>query len=278
MLGDSVMNNIKKLLVTLIMTVLICSGFSTTAFAESTEDKTGNTSTDNSSLTTATDTTVTSETATAGLLTGDGFLVDEQGHLYVDASLLSEAGTDDINLIDNNEDTQIEDTQETDTDDNQQEDSESVEKPAYSKSELRYLSCLIYAEAGNQSYSAMLGVANVVLNRAKSDVFWHVKTVKDVIYDHKWSVQFAVTIKNSKGISPLDKALKAYDSGKFSGGNPEAEKRAMNKAIKAAKAALNGKNNIGSYLCFSNKGYKSYVKRHFTKYEIIDDLIFFRAE
>ncbi|MDD3173840.1 MAG: cell wall hydrolase, partial [Herbinix sp.] len=102
---------------------------------------------------------------------------------------------------------------------------------------------------------------------------------KEVIYDHKWSVQFSVTIKNSKtGVSALDKALKSYDTGKFTGSNLTAEKKAMNKSIKAAKAALEGKNNIGSYLCFSNKSLASYVKKHYSNYKIIGDTIFYRAE
>ena len=71
------------------------------------------------------------------------------------------------------------------------------------------LACLVYAEAGNQSYEGMLAVANVVLNRVKSDAYWHVDTIKEVIYDKKWAVQFAVTVKNKKGVSSSDKALNA---------------------------------------------------------------------
>ncbi len=157
---------------------------------------------------------------------------------------------------------------------------EKAAKPSYSEKDLRLLSCLIYAEAGNQSYKGMLAVANVVLNRVKSPVYSHCNTIKEVIYDKKWSVQFAVTVKSKKtGLSMLDKALAAYDSGKFTGGNPEAEKQAMNKAIKAAKAALGGENNIGSYLCFNavNKSPKR-IKKQYPDYKIIGDHIFYRTK
>jgi len=156
-----------------------------------------------------------------------------------------------------------------------------VEEPSYSEADLRLLSCLIYSEAGNQSYNGMLAVANVVLNRAKSDVYWHVNTIKEVIYDRKWnSVQFSVTIKcKSTGISPLDKALKSYDTGKYSGGNPGAEITAMNKCIKAAKAALEGENNIENYLCFTALGYNTNsIKNNYSSYKIIGNHIFYRTK
>ncbi len=157
--------------------------------------------------------------------------------------------------------------------------SKDEKKATYSKEDLRLLTCLVYTEAGNQPYDGMLGVANVVLNRMKSNIFSHVNTVKGVIYDRKWAVQFSVTIKNKKtGLSPMDKALKSYDTGKFSGGNPTAQKKAMEKAEKAAKAALEGENNIGSYLCFSNKSCERSVKKKYSKYLIIEDTIFYRAK
>jgi spore germination cell wall hydrolase CwlJ-like protein len=125
----------------------------------------------------------------------------------------------------------------------------------------------------------MLAVANVVLNRVKSDAYWHVNTVEQAIYDRKWSVQFGVTVKNSKtGTSMMDKALKLYDTRKFTGANPEAQKKALNKAIKAAKAALSGKNNIGNYLCFQNKYSAKSIKKRYSDYRIIDDHIFYRTK
>ncbi len=154
----------------------------------------------------------------------------------------------------------------------------TVVKERYSKSDLRLLSSLVYAEAGNQSYKGMLAVANVVLNRMDSKAYYHVNTVKEVIYDRKWAVQFSVTIKSKKtGLSPLASALKAYDTGKFGTKNVLAEREAMTKAIKAAKAALEGTNNIGKYLCFTNKYSSSSIKRRYPNYKTIGDHIFYRT-
>lgn len=169
---------------------------------------------------------------------------------------------------------------EKETSKNSQEEATVSKKPSYSEKDLRLLAALVYAEAGNQSYSGMLAVANVVLNRVKSDIYWHANTIEEVIYDRKWSVQFAVTVKSKKtGMSMLDKALKAYDTGEFTGGNPAAEKEAMDRAIKVAKHALNGKNNIGDFLCFQNKRSASRIKRNYPgDYKILGDHIFYRTK
>ncbi|TAH64527.1 MAG: cell wall hydrolase [Anaerolineaceae bacterium] len=159
-------------------------------------------------------------------------------------------------------------------------DEAKAKKPSYTEKELRLLSCLVYTEAGNQSYKGMLAVANVVLNRVRNNAYHHVDTIEEVIYDKQWAVQFSVTIKSKKtGKSLLDKALEAYDTGKFTGKNPEAEKKAMQKAIKAAKAALNGENNIGNYLCFRmNNSGASQIKKKYSDYRIIGDHIFYRTK
>lgn len=152
-------------------------------------------------------------------------------------------------------------------------------KPTYSEKDLRLLASLVYAEAGNQNYNGMLAVANVVINRAKSDVYSHVNTIEKVIYDRKWAVQFSVTVENKKtGKSSLDRALELYDTGKINSKNPEAERKAMKRATKAAKAALEGENNIGEYLCFrmNNKGAASIKKKY--EYTILGDHIFYRTK
>jgi spore germination cell wall hydrolase CwlJ-like protein len=149
---------------------------------------------------------------------------------------------------------------------------EVKEEPNYSKSDLRLLASLIYAEAGNQSYKGKLAVANVVINRANSKTFWHVDTIKEVIYDSKWGIQFSVTKKNSNGISPLSKALKLYDSKSYPN---EAEKKSMNQCIKAAKAALNGENNLGNYLYFSRNS--SYLRNKYSNHIVIGDHIFYNT-
>lgn len=278
------MQTLKKLLATLFVTVIIATCFGATAFASelnqvvtqpeqtaTTEDTVNTVSDENTSSTSEdtlgqTDSNVTSEDG----LTQEEVFIDEQGQVYY-ADVEKEV-PELIITEDAAEDKEVEDKV--------KEKVEPVEKkPAYSEKDLRLLACLIYAEAGNQSYNGMLGVANVVINRAKSDIYWHANTIEEVIYDRKWSVQFAVTIKSKKtGLSMLDNALKKYDTGKFTGSNPEAEKKAMQKAIKAAKAALQGNNNIGNYLCFQNKRSANSIKRKYPDYKIVGDHIFYRLK
>ncbi len=192
------------------------------------------------------------------LLLQEGYYLDAEGELCFDAPEKENTGEEDKD---------------------EAKDEKDTEEVAVSAKDLRLLSCLVYTEAGNQNYEGMLAVANVVLNRVKSDTYWHVKTVEEVIYDRKWSVQFGVTIKNSRtGTSMMEKALKLYDSRKFTGANPEAQKKAMNRAIKAAKAALTGKNNIGNYLCFQNKSCFKSIMRRYSDYKIVDDHIFYRTK
>jgi N-acetylmuramoyl-L-alanine amidase len=271
----------KKLLVTMLVSLMLTLCIGTTVYASelSTAENQLQNSTEvngnaNSSTTVQSETvTILNENSTDNTtettiieddtVLEEGYYIDEQGQVYYEKP---EAGNEEPVIVDIEEDT---------------EDEEEVkaDKPSYSEKELRLLSSLIYAEAGGQSYEGMLAVANVVINRSKSKVFWHVNSIEQVIYDHKWSVQFSVTIKNKKsGLSMLDKALKYYDTRKFSGGNPEAEKKAMNRAIKAAKAALQGKNNIGNYLCFTNKRATSSIKKKYPEYRIIGDHIFYRTK
>ncbi len=200
--------------------------------------------------------------------------VDEQGQVYY-----LEREPEEIEIIDNGEIIPDENSEESSEKQGDSDKKEKAKKPSYSEKDLRLLAGLIYSEAGNQSYNGMLAVANVVLNRVKSNAYSHVNTVKEVIYDKQWAVQFSVTIKSKNtGKSALDKALEMYDTGKFPGKNPEAEKKAMDKAIKAAKAALSGENNIGDYLCFRmNKGSSS-IKKKYPDYKIIGDHIFYRTK
>jgi spore germination cell wall hydrolase CwlJ-like protein len=226
----------------------------------------------------------------------DNVYVDELGQVYVDGQKVDEQGqiieedplTEDSVVVEDKED-QNTDQSKNNNKKNEKKDSSdkasdskdvpAAAKPSYSQKDLRLLASLIYAEAGNQSYNGMLAVANVVLNRVKSNVYWHVTTIKDVVYDRKWSVQFSVTIKNKKtGSSMLDRALKLYDSGTFTGSNMSEEEKLMCKAIKAAKAALEGENNIGNYLCFTNKRYSGGIKKHYPDYRIIGDHIFYRTK
>lgn len=269
------MFRIKKLLVTMIAALLLTSFFGGTVFASELAPA------EDQNVQNSTEDTINSEGQTdpeileegQELILKDGYYIDENGQIAYDESLIT---GEEVVIEEEIEDVE-EDVEETKEE--KEEKEEQVKKPTYSEEDLRLLTCLIYTEAGNQSYDGMLAVANVVLNRVKSNVYWHVDTVKEVIYDNKWSVQFAVTVKSKKtGLSALDKALKSYDTGKFSGSNPGASKKAMDKAKKAAKAALEGKNNIGSYLCFTNKRAANSIKSKYSDYKIIGDHIFYRTK
>ncbi len=110
----------------------------------------------------------------------------------------------------------------------------------YSQDDLKLLACLVHAEAGSQSYEGKLAVANVVLNRVSSPKYGG--TIKSVIYQ---AGQFSVARSGS-----LSKQLTNYSNYSSS---------SQKLSIKAAKAALEGSNNIGSRLYFH--AYKSAVKK-----------------
>jgi len=282
------MKTTKKLLVTLLMTIMLTASFGGTAFASEIDqvgaltEEANNTnnivnientdaSTDGENLAQdQTEDTLLETNVDEQIYLGEnGVYVDEHGQEYV-IDFVDEQGEV---FYKRAEEATIEDTVEV------EEDEQSTDtKLTYAEKDLRLLASLIYSEAGNQSYKGMLGVANVVLNRVHSDVYGHIDTVKEAIYDRKWAVQFAVTVKSKKsGLSMLDKALKCYDTGKFSGGNPEAENKSMQQAIKAAKAALQGDNNIGDFLCFQSTRSANSIKRKYSDYKIIGGHIFYRT-
>lgn len=118
------------------------------------------------------------------------------------------------------------------------------EEVDYTDEELKLLSCLVHAEAGDQSYEGKLAVANVVLNRVKSSKYPN--TIRNVIYQPG---QFTVASSGS-----LAKQLDRYD-------NYTSKSQLL--TIKAAKAALSGANNIGNRLYFHS--YKSAVKKGYDK-------------
>lgn len=122
-------------------------------------------------------------------------------------------------------------------------------KDGYTKEDLRLLSALIFCEANGMSFEAQVGVGNVVLNRVRSSEWGHVNTIKEVIYDRKWGVQFSPTSGNP---SYMDKTLKIYDSmdpSKFKAW----EVPTMEKCIEAAKAVLRGLKTVpDSYIYFNS--------------------------
>lgn len=120
------------------------------------------------------------------------------------------------------------------------------ESVSYSTEELKLLACLVHAEAGSQSYEGKLAVANIVLNRMKSSKY--PDTMKAVIYQPG---QFSVAHSGS-----LSKQLANYDNYNSS---------SQRLSIKAAKAALEGANNIGSRLYFHS--YRSAVQKGYDEKE-----------
>lgn len=131
-----------------------------------------------------------------------------------------------------------------------------AKKASYTAQELKLLSCIIYCESGNQSYTGKLLVGSVVNNRKNSKLFPN--NIKDVIYQRG---QFGPARNGT-----LARALREYESGKFTSANEK-------ESIKAAKAVLNGikatkYNNrtidLTDYLYFSGRvsGYKLQVGGH----------------
>ncbi|MFT4146709.1 MAG: cell wall hydrolase [Mobilitalea sp.] len=114
---------------------------------------------------------------------------------------------------------------------------------SYTKDDIMLLACLVHSEAGTQSYEGKLAVANIVLNRVKSRKY--PDSIKAVIYQ---AGQFSVAKSGS-----LQKQLNNY-------GNYTSNSQLL--SIKAAKAALEGANNIGTRLYFHT--YRSAAKKGYT--------------
>lgn len=92
----------------------------------------------------------------------------------------------------------------------------AASKKSYSESDLKYLTAIIYCEAGNQSYKGKVAVANVVLNRVDSKRYPN--TIKKVLYQRyqftpvgtkKWTNTLKLYDKNSKKLKACKKAAKA---------------------------------------------------------------------
>ena len=96
--------------------------------------------------------------------------------------------------------------------------------------DIRLMSSIIYAEAGNQCYAGQLAVGIVIKNRIENKAFPN--TLKKVIYQKN---QFG-PVRNGS----LKKALKLYDKNKI-----------PSRTIKAAKNALKGEKKVkykGKYI------------------------------
>ena len=103
---------------------------------------------------------------------------------------------------------------------------------SYTDEDLLWLARIVNVESSDSSLDMKLAIANVVLNRVKSDSF--PSTVYDVIYQEGKYKQFPPAHKES--------FLTLVPS---------------RKSIIAAKMALNGENNVGDCLYFNNRPFSS---------------------
>ena len=103
----------------------------------------------------------------------------------------------------------------------------TTQAPAYdaSSSDLYLLAAIVFGEAGNQSYEGQLAVAAVVMNRLHNGAWGN--TISSVIYAPN---QFAAT------------STAAFQNALTTGGSAT--------SLQAAQDALNGANNVGSYMSF----------------------------
>ena len=97
---------------------------------------------------------------------------------------------------------------------------------SYNADDVYWLARIAHAEAQGEGYSGMLAVANCIINRTQSADFPN--TVKGVIFDTKYGVQYQPTVNGTIYNTPCDTA------------------------VEAAKNALNGHNNVGSSMYFFN--------------------------
>lgn len=119
-------------------------------------------------------------------------------------------------------------------------------KNAYSESDLRYLTSIIYCEARGEGFAGQKAVGIVVMNRVESELFPN--DIEGVIYQ---SGQFSPVYNGS-----LSSALSLYDSEKASGVYDDT----MLSCLQAAESVLEGSRMInveedvyylGQYLFFS---------------------------
>lgn len=144
----------------------------------------------------------------------------------------------------------------------------------FTEADLRLMSAIIYCEAADMSEEAGIAVGNVILNRMRDTKDWkHVNTIKEVVYDNKWCVQFTPAYGNP---SALEKALAIYDNledyeGKW-------QYRQMQKNITEAKKALSGVKVVPDTYMFFNGHIESSKKKceeQGKSYIVIDHHIYF---
>lgn len=160
-------------------------------------------------------------------------------------------------------------------------ENEEAKLPEYTQEELMYLACIIYCEAGSQEKKGKIAVANVIMNRVKSDIFDHVTTIREAIYDcDRWGRQFSPVYVKSNGKwttkgSNYEKILTMYQTGRY---DKEWQKEQMEDCIAAAKEALEGEKIIDdSYLYFNMRvtDTKAKCKKKGKSYSVIGCHIFY---
>ncbi len=104
--------------------------------------------------------------------------------------------------------------------------SHTIGEPFYNDEDLYWLSRIVHAESQGEPMKGKIGVANVVLNRVESPLYDN--TIKEVVFDRKYGVQFTPTLNGTIYETPLG------DS------------------VVAAKRALLGENHAGKSLYFLN--------------------------
>ena len=183
----------------------------------------------------------------------------------------TETGNDTENEKDNDSETGKDTDTGTENDDKA---SEINWNDNYTEAELRLMSGIIYCEAGSMSEPARIAVANVIINRVNSKTDWgHVNSIKEVIYDDKWGVQFS-PIKGNP--SSLDQAMEIYDNLEDYKGTWRYDQ--MKNCISSAKKAFCGEKAIPDSYMYFNGSIESSKKKCESKgrsYMIIDHHIYF---
>ena len=78
---------------------------------------------------------------------------------------------------------------------------------SYNSDEVYWLSRIIYAEAGGESFEGQVAVGNVILNRVKSPDFPN--TIYGVIFDRNFGVQFTPTANGTIYNTPSEESVEA---------------------------------------------------------------------
>lgn len=106
----------------------------------------------------------------------------------------------------------------------------------YNEEDVYWLSRLIFAEAGGESFEGQIAVGNVVVNRVHSDLF--PDTVKGVVFDRQYGIQFTPAYSGAIYNTPTSSC------------------------VIAAKLALDGADTVGDSLYFSSAYVSCWASRN----------------